>query len=35
MPYVAPPTQFAIYNTLAGPKQRFVLATGGAALCLN
>ncbi|WPL16459.1 Cephalosporin-C deacetylase [Thiorhodovibrio winogradskyi] len=29
-PYVAPPTQFAIHNALAGPKQLFVLATGHA-----
>jgi cephalosporin-C deacetylase len=29
-PSVAPPTQFAIYNALAGPKQLFVLATGHA-----
>lgn len=29
-PCVAPPTQFAIYNALSGPKQLFVLATGHA-----
>jgi cephalosporin-C deacetylase len=29
-PSVAPPTQFAIYNALAGPKQLFVLAAGHA-----